>query len=358
VSLRDAIANDPTSIGGGSDADARAVGATTALLAFSDNDMVQALMGGMGSARVETAFHSAHFASLAGKFGPLVSRIDEAHSIPTYRLNYHAAVALFYVTLLERPATKRQILLRYGKERLGDARQSPLSYQVIEACAFVAGEVVPAPTPIALMCRMAIVMKVFYQLANYLACARPRPSTAEEEIKGSSFLKSPDGAIRPTYALTIPARKRPREEAAIKTHLLLQFGPTIVNAAHQEGFMLDAPSTLLVSAFLAGGISSRNVSASLAVPGGVVNSEDAMQALKEWAPPYEECQMNNMIFSTIVQNTLLYHTNFNPRGAGAPLLISATLSKIISNNGRWDADLGTTTAPLSTLYSSPIVAQP
>ena len=86
--LRDAIENDEQATGGVLFFGLRSIAATTAILAFTNNDMLQALAGGMGVGPMFDAFFSDEFNDLACRFGNLVSLVKSNDGNETFSLSY------------------------------------------------------------------------------------------------------------------------------------------------------------------------------------------------------------------------------------------------------------------------------
>ena len=127
--------------------------------------------------------------------------------------------SLFCTALRKRKPTAKQLQTRYPAAAL-DALVNPLSYRVIEALSFVAGEAVAAPTELAVLCRISCAKSTFDMMANWLGKNKPRPDTAAAEVENTSFTVGQDGTIRAVYSMLIDSKAKVTQKVPSGPHSL------------------------------------------------------------------------------------------------------------------------------------------
>ena len=333
LALYDAIENDASASGGGSTKDCQAVGATTALLALLSNDMLAPMGGGMSASHIYESFYSDEFIGLAQTFGPLVVLHKQDGLFDEFKLSLVSLQMLFYVALKNRRSTIRQILLRYTKEQ-AYSKSKPIPFSTVAACALVAHEAVPVPSASALLCRLSCAISVFNQHANFLTKDAPRPASMDAELQGTSFVCEDDGRVRPKYTVTSANVKR---TDLILSCLRKQFGDMVdIDIVHPD-YPFSPPQAELVKCFKNKGLTSVSVPASLVFRDGVVKTQEELVKFVDSKDEFNECGTNHLVFHAVVESTLVHHTDFNPRGMGRPLLLSAKIKDVVTNKGKWNS---------------------
>lgn len=331
TALHNAIACDPAAVGGGTTPSAKVVAATTAILALATNDMLPQLAG-VPIRRVLEAFYSPAFHRAVAEEGPLVEELTtEGGALSTFELRPRAAVALMHIVMMQRPRTFRQLGLVHDKGNLDGTETLP-SYASVEACAFVSGDLPPAPPLSSWLCRVSCSRVVFNQHANWLVHENPRPATSDAETFGSSFVRDVSGKIVARHRVLPGASKN--KEKALEV-LRSQFGARIVGDTSTTTLFPSSFQETLLRAFSMNGANPRAVPASLAFANGVVRSEGELMKFEEASGEYSEMTWN--IEATVIQNSLLQHTQFKPKGQGRPQLLTATVAAARTNNGAWEA---------------------
>ena len=178
---------------------------------------------------------------------------------------------------------------------------------------------------------------VFDQLSSWAFKANPRPHSAEEELRGSSYVCTGDGAVDLWYRL----HGAPRPSAAAKLtpdamreSLRPQFGAMVDLDTTRADWPLASVLETLSAAAKNGGAAPRPM-----VSKARVLPNYAKTSFEDFQTSFLGSLDSLSTARSIVERTLVLVADFNARGSGlgAPLALTATLGTLATNNGAWPA---------------------
>ena len=310
-----------------------------AIYSVTENDYLAAMKGGMGFAAVLTAARGDRFRSAMSACAGLglvkITRSSEEPFVgATFELDVEAVALLIVATISHRPRTWKVLKARYVGE---DLQLLNLPYETVRAASVLAREGVAAPPELALWCRLSMASHVFDQLSSWAFKANPRPHSAEEELRGSSYVCTGDGAVDLWYRL----HGAPRPSAAAKLtpdamreSLRPQFGAMVDLDTTRADWPLASVLETLSAAAKNGGAAPRPM-----VSKARVLPNYAKTSFEDFQTSFLGSLDSLSTARSIVERTLVLVADFNARGSGlgAPLALTATLGTLATNNGAWPA---------------------
>ena len=125
----------------------------------------------------------------------------------------------------------------------------------------------------------------------------------------------------------------------VEDMLRLQFGG-LLDEPLIEGFMFMHPKSTLMGCANRGGVCRRTVPAYAAIPGGVVLTLLDLNSFQESKNPYDSCQQDGKLLSTVFLLTAQHHTRYKAPKGGYPQIGSNTVSDVVTDKNRWQMPAG------------------